>query len=95
MDGHWPGAAAVILAQLALMALVSYILITQPSGACLLPVAIAFAIIACIGVLGETVWRRMQRDHKIIAASRDISGMISQLASCGRQVPIPGGRGQT
>jgi hypothetical protein len=45
MDGHWPGAAAAILAQLALMAFVSYILITQPSSAWLLPIAVTTAII--------------------------------------------------
>jgi hypothetical protein len=63
------------------MAFVSYILITQPSSAWLHPIAVAFALIACIEVRGEIVWRWVQRDHKIIAASRGISGMISQLAS--------------
>ena len=55
------GAAAGILAQLALVAFVGYILITQPSKAWPLPISVAVGIMACIGVLGDIILRRMQR----------------------------------
>jgi hypothetical protein len=78
MDGHCPGAAAAILAQLALMAFVSYILITQPSSAWLLSIAVAFAIIVCIGVLGEIVGGRRRRP----AGRRVASGFRPTLEEC-------------
>jgi hypothetical protein len=55
------GAAAAILVQLALVVFVGYILITQPSREWPLPLAVACGITVCIGVLGDIVWRRMQR----------------------------------
>ncbi|MCW2930192.1 MAG: hypothetical protein JWM19_1154 [Actinomycetia bacterium] len=58
------GAAAGILVELALVVFVGYTLITQPSRAWPLPIAVAVGIIACIGVLGDIVWRRMQRATK-------------------------------
>lgn len=55
------GAAAAILAQLALLAFVGYTLITQPSKAWPVPIAVALGIIVCFGVLGLSIWRRMER----------------------------------
>lgn len=55
------GAAAVILAQLAVMAFVGYTLTTQPSKMWPHALAVALGITACIGALGDIVWRRMQR----------------------------------
>lgn len=55
------GAVAAILVQLALLAFIGYILITQPSRAWPLPLAIALGITVCLGALGQIVWHRMER----------------------------------
>lgn len=55
------GAAAAILAQLALVAFVGYTLITQPSKAWPVPLAFALGITVCFGVLGLIIWRQMER----------------------------------
>ena len=55
------GAAAAILVQLALLAFIGYTLITQPSRAWPLPLAVALGVTVCLGALGQIVWHRMER----------------------------------
>ena len=55
------GAASAILIQLALMAYIAYVLITQPSNAWLRPIAIATGLTFCLYALGQFIGRRMER----------------------------------
>lgn len=55
------GAGTAILIQLALMAYMVYILITQPSGSWPLPIGIAVGLTICLYALGQFVSRRMDR----------------------------------
>jgi hypothetical protein len=55
------GAASAILIQLALMAYMIYILVTQPSDAWPLPIGVAIGLTVCLYALGHFVSRRMDR----------------------------------
>ncbi len=55
------GAASAILVQLALVAYVAYILITQPSNAWARPISVATGFIVCLGALGRFIGKRMDR----------------------------------
>jgi hypothetical protein len=58
------GAATAILIQLALIAYVAYVLITQPSDAWPRPVAVATILTVCLAALGQFVWWRINRADK-------------------------------
>jgi hypothetical protein len=55
------GVATAMVAQVAVVAFVGYTLITQPSKAWPVPLAVAFGITACLAFLADIVWRRAQR----------------------------------
>jgi hypothetical protein len=55
------GAAAALLIQLALIAYVAYILVTQPSDEWPRPIAVATGFTVCLCALGLFVSRRMDR----------------------------------